>query len=123
MTLPRYPALYQIYTRVRLNEIGAKLGRAATLDDFPDAELDQIAQRGFDYVWLLGVWQTGPAGRQVSLSNPEWLQEFRETLPDFQPSDVCGSCFAVRDYHVHEAFGGDEALARIRKRLAARNLR
>jgi Alpha amylase, catalytic domain len=123
MSLPRYPSLYQINTTVRLNEIGLQLGRAATLDDFPDSEIDQLAQRGFDFVWLLGVWQTGPVGRRVSLSNPEWLHEFRETLPDFRESDVSGSCFAIRDYHVHEAFGGDEALARIRTRLASRGIR
>ncbi|MGB6193198.1 MAG: alpha-amylase family glycosyl hydrolase [Terracidiphilus sp.] len=123
MSLPLHPSLYQINTTVHLNEIGAQLSRAATLDDIPDAELNQIAQSGFDFVWLLGVWQTGPAGRRVSLSNADWLREFRATLPDFQPSDVCGSCFAIRDYHVNQAFGGDEALARIRDRLAARGIR
>ena len=60
--------------------------------------------------------------RGVSLSNPEWDAEFRRTLPDFSESDVCGSCFAVRDYRVHADFGGDEALARLRERLRARGL-
>jgi hypothetical protein len=36
---------------------------------------------------------------------------------------VCGSCFAVRDYSVHQDFGGDEALARLRHRLRQRGLR
>jgi glycosidase len=44
-------------------------------------------------------------------------------LPDFQPSDVCGSCFAIRDYRVHQDFGGDPALARLRERMRARGLR
>jgi hypothetical protein len=123
MTLPRYPSLYQINTRVRLGEISTELGRSATLDDFPEVEIERLAKTGFDFIWLLGVWKTGPAGRRVSLSNPEWLHEFRETLPDFQEADVCGSSFAVRDYHVHEDFGGDAALDRFRKRLSARNLR
>ena len=123
MSLPRYPSLYQINTRVRLGEIGSGLRRSATLDDFPDSEIDELAETGFDFVWLLGIWKTGPVGRRISLSNPEWLREFRETLPDFRESDVCGSPFAVRDYHVHEDFGGDEALERFRRRLSARNLR
>ena len=38
-------------------------------------------------------------------------------------SDVSGSCFAVRDYHVHTDFGGDAALARLRERLRQRGLR
>jgi glycosidase len=123
MSFPRYPSLFQINTRVRLAEIASESGRPATLDDLPDSELDQLAKTGFDIVWMLGVWQTGPAARSVSLSNPEWLREYRQTLPDFQERDVSGSCFAIRDYHVHKDFGGDEALQRLRRRLRDRGIR
>ena len=59
MAAPRYPSLYQINTRIWLQELGKSLGRSATLEDVPDAALDAIAADGFDWVWLLGVWQTG----------------------------------------------------------------
>ncbi len=39
---------------------------------------------GFDWVWLLSVWQTGPAGQRISRANPEWRHEFAETLPDLR---------------------------------------
>jgi len=123
MSAPRYPSLFQINTRVRLSELGAALGRPATLDDVTDAELDRLARNGFDLVWFLGVWQTGEAARRVSASNPEWLAEYHRILPDFRGADVAGSCFAVRDYHVHRDFGGDEALERLRTRLRSRGLR
>ena len=123
MSTPRYPALFQINTRVRLSELSAELGRKATLDDIPDVELDRLAADGFDLVWFLGVWQTGESARLVSRSKPEWLAEYHRILPDFREEDVCGSCFAVRDYRVHEDFGGDEALARLRLRLRRRGLR
>jgi hypothetical protein len=118
MAAPLYPSLYQIHTRVWLHELGA-----ATLDDVPDAALDELAELGLDWVWLLGVWQTGPAGRQVSLTHPEWLAEYRALLPDLREEDICGSPFAVREYAVHTDFGGDEALGRLRQRLRARGLR
>lgn len=117
------PLLYQVNTRVLLHELGTGLGRAATLDDVPDPFLDQVAARGFDWVWMLGVWQTGAAGREVSATEPGWLAGYREVLPDFTPEDVVGSPFAVVDYAVHVDLGGDEALARLRIRLAARGLR
>jgi hypothetical protein len=123
MASPRYPSLYQLNTRVRLAEISASLGRPATLDDVTDAELDGLASDGFDLLWLLGVWQTGEAARAVSRSNPAWLDEYARVLPGFREEDVTGSCFAVRDYHVHRDFGGDAALARLRDRLRARGLR
>lgn len=123
MSTPRYPSLFQVNTRIRLAELSAALGRPATLDDVTDTELDQLARDGFDLVWFLGVWQTGEAGRRVSATNPEWLAEYRQVLPDFRESDVSGSCFAVRDYRVHADFGGDAALARLRARLRERGLR
>ena len=58
----RHPLLYQINTRVLLGELGRTLGRRAALDDLPDDFLDGVAARGFEWVWPLGVWQTGPAG-------------------------------------------------------------
>ena len=60
---PRYPALYQINTRPWLTARSRAIGRPATLDDVADEELDRIAERGFDWVWLLSVWRTGMAGR------------------------------------------------------------
>jgi len=123
MAIARHPALLQINTRASLHERSLALGRAATLDDFADAWMDEIAGDGFDWIWLLGVWQTGEAGRHVSLNQPEWQDEYRELLPDFTADDVCGSPFAIREYVVNRDFGGPSALARFRKRLAERGLR
>ncbi len=120
---PAYPSLYQINTRVWLTELARALGRAATLDDVPDAALDRMVAMGFDWIWLLSVWQTGPAGQAVSRSNPEWRAEFAATLPDLADEDIAGSGFAITGYTVHEALGGDAALAHLRRRLAARGLR
>jgi hypothetical protein len=121
--LPLYPSLFQLNTRVRLRALEAGLGRPATLDDIPDAELDHIAAQGFDWVYALGVWSTGEAGRQVSRTNPDWRREFQALLPDLEERDICGSSFAVTTYAAHPAMGGNPALARLRQRLQARGLR
>jgi hypothetical protein len=123
MSTCRYPLLYQINTRVWLTELSRTLGRQATLDDVPDAALDSLAEMGFDWVWLLSVWQTGLAGQRVSRSNPEWLEEFQDTLPDLRDDDIAGSGFAITGYTVHENLGGDAALARLRERLRKRKLK
>ena len=123
MTNPLYPSLYQINTRVWLEELSQPLDRPARLDDIPDVELDRIAEMGFDWLWLLSVWQTGPGAQQVSRSNAEWRREFQETLPDLREEDIAGSGFAITGYTVHENLGGDAALARLRARLRTRGLR
>jgi glycosidase len=119
----RYPSLFQLNTRVRLTALSREINRRATLDDLPDAELDGLAERGVDWVWLLSVWQTGLVGRGVSRSHPEWREEFKRTLPDLTEEDIAGSGFAITGYTVHRDLGGDEALARLRDRLSARGLR
>jgi len=64
--LRRFPSLYQINTRAHLYEAGEAVGRPATFDDFSEAELDRIATEGFDWVWLLGVWQTAGVASRIS---------------------------------------------------------
>jgi hypothetical protein len=123
MTSARYSSLYQINNRIWHTELSQKLGRAATLDDIPDADLDHLAEMGFDWVWFLSVWQTGQAGRRVSRGNPEWRKEFQETLPDLREEDIPGSGFAITGSTVHRNLGGDAALTRRRERLRNRRLR
>jgi hypothetical protein len=118
-----YPLLYQINTRVWLTDLARTLGRQATLDDIPDTELDHLAQLGFDWVWFLSVWQTGPAARQVSRSNAGWRKEFEDTLPDLREEDIAGSGFAIQNYTVSSDLGGAAALARLRQRLKKRGLK
>jgi len=120
---PRYPSLFQINTRVWLTDLARDLGRTATLDDIPDEQLDRLARTGFDWIWLLSVWQTGAAGQRVSRENPEWRAEFKETLHDLREDDIAGSGFAITGYTVHQSLGGEAALARIRERLRQRGLR
>jgi glycosidase len=122
MTSPRYPLLYQVNTRVWLNE-RARAGAPATLDAFDDRFLDQLAAVGFDWFWPLGVWQTGPAARAVSRQNAGWRQEYQVLLPDLQEADITGSPFAIQAYATHADFGGDAALARLRARLRRRDMR
>ena len=123
MTGARYPMLFQINTRVWVTELARTLGRPATLEDIPDAELDRLAGMGWDWVWLLSVWQTGLVGRQVSRVQPEWRREFEATLPDLAEEDIVGSGFAITGYTVSPALGGEAALARLRERLRTRGLR
>ena len=122
-TLPKYPSLYQINTRVWLTELAQNVGRKATLDDIQDSELDRLAEMGFDWIWLLSVWKTGELGRKVSRENPDWRRDFEKTLPDLHEEDIAGSGFAIAAYTVHPELGGDTALQRLRTRLEQRGLK
>jgi hypothetical protein len=119
----RYPSLYEINTRAWLYRPSQEASKPVTLADVDDATLDDLAHRGFNWIWLLSVWQTGAASRAVSRSIPTWQAEFRAALPDLTDEDICGSGFAISAYEVDEALGGRAALAAFRTRLADRGLR
>jgi hypothetical protein len=123
MAVSHNPALYQINTRVWLRRLSQQLSRPATLDDIPDAALDEWVRLGFDWIYFLGVWQTGSIAPQVSRKNPEWVEEYHRLLSDLTDEDVCGSCFAVTGYTVHPAMGGNAAMERLRDRLHQKGLK
>ena len=49
-TMPRYPSLFQINTRVWLQRLSHEAGKPITLADIDDATLDDFAEKGFDWI-------------------------------------------------------------------------
>jgi hypothetical protein len=116
----RFPVLYEVNAFVWTTELGAaRGGPPLMLAEIPDAALDALAERGFDGVWLMGVWRRSAAGRTLALALRD---EYRGALPDLRDDDVAGSAYAIAAYEVDPALGGDEALRALRARLAARGL-
>ncbi|WP_332450783.1 alpha-amylase family glycosyl hydrolase [Methanoculleus sp.] len=123
MNTPRNPALYEVNTRVLLRQIARETGRRhATLDGIPDSWVAEMAGCGFSWIYLMGVWKTGEAGRRVSRSNEEWLRGYRDVLPDLHEEDICGSPFAVAGYSLNPDLGEPEALVRFCDRLHGEGL-
>jgi hypothetical protein len=106
------PFLYEINAWPWLEGIGRTEGRAIDLASVPDRYWDEIADLGFDGVWLMGVWQRSPAGIAIALANEGLRASFSEALPDWQNGDVVGSPYCVRAYIVDDHFGGPKGLAR-----------
>ncbi len=120
---PSYPTLYEINTWVWLAELSRQAGRPINLGSVPAEAWDAIAARGFDAVWLMGVWERSPAGTAIANRNPGLLSDFRRALPDFRVEDNVGSPYCIRRYTVDHHLGGPAALAAARRELAQRNLK
>ena len=121
--MPRYPTLFQINTRVWLDQLSRAAGKRVTLADIEDATIAGFAERGFDWVWLLSVWQTGAAGRAVARADPQLRATFQAALPDLAEDDICGSGFAIAAYTVSEQLGGEAGLAHFRAGLARHGIK
>ncbi|MBD3410494.1 MAG: glycosidase [Ignavibacteriales bacterium] len=116
------PLVYEINTRVWVRRFDAP-DKRATLDDVPDTEWERLAALGFNYVWLMGVWETVEKTIEKYALTPELEAEYRRALKDYDRRDVVGSPFAVADYDAREDLGGDAALARLRERMRGYGLK
>ncbi len=68
---------------------------------------------GFSHIWLMGVWRTGPRGRQHSLQ----LSELRAGPLPCLEEDIAGSPYAIAAYEISPSLGGLSALEKFRTRL------
>jgi Alpha amylase, catalytic domain len=117
-----HPFIYEINTWPWLEAISQDQEAAVDLGSVPDRYWDEIADLGFDGVWLMGVWQRSPAGVAIALSNDGLRASFGAALPDWRAEDVVGSPYCIRDYVVDDHLGGASGLASARDALAARGM-
>ena len=116
-------SIYEINTWVWLAGLGEMLGHPVDLSSVPASEWDAIAAKGFDVVWLMGVWERSPAGKAIADRSANLLTEFRRCLPNVRAEDNVGSAYCIRRYVADPHLGGPEGLAIARRQLAQRGLR
>jgi glycosidase len=79
------------------------------LDDIPGDALDELARRGINALWIIGIWQRSTASAKI------------KALAG-QPSALA-SAYAVDDYRVADDLGGEAAFATLKARASARGIR
>ncbi|MDT7042391.1 alpha-amylase family glycosyl hydrolase [Candidatus Nitronereus thalassa] len=104
-SLRTHPHLYEIPTWVWLGELSRKYGRLIRLGNVPDQEWDTLAAKGFDCIWLMGMWQRSQASRSIATADAELRKDYDRTLPDWKPTDVVGSPYAIHAYRPDSSFG------------------
>jgi len=112
-----FPLLYEINTRCWLRELSEEAGSPVTLGDVTLKQFKQWRAYGFTHIWLMGAWSTGPLARAQALGHSSLRQSYSEALPDWAEEDVAGSPYAIADYQISKALGGDEGLEKFRARL------
>jgi glycosidase len=97
-------------TLVWLYQLSKKYEKEITrLDQIPDEELDELADRGFTGLWLIGLWERSNASRTIKqwMGNPE----------------AAASAYSLYDYDIAAELGGWGALAGLRERCFRRGIR
>ncbi|MEI8094773.1 MAG: alpha-amylase family glycosyl hydrolase [Spirochaetales bacterium] len=97
-------------TLVWLDQLTKKYERPIlTLREIPDAELDDMAARGFNSLWLIGLWERSKASKTIKVmcGNPE----------------AEASAYSLFDYDIATELGGWNDMNDLRDRCARRGIR
>ena len=97
-------------TYVWLDQLSRQFSRNIyRLDHIPDEELDVLARRGFNALWLIGLWERSRASQQIKqmCGNP----------------DAVASAYSLMDYNIAEDLGGLDAYNNLKDRAAKRGIR
>lgn len=80
-----------------------------TLDQIPEQELDNLRDRGFTALWLIGLWERSEASKRIKIQcgNP----------------DAEASAYSLKDYEIASSIGGWKALEVLREKCEARGIR
>lgn len=122
-TLRVHPHLYEIPAWAWLDELSRRHGRVIHLGNVPDHEWDAILNKGFDFVWLMGVWKRSPASRMIAQTDARLRQAYDRALPGWGKEDIVGSPYAVHAYEPDPRVGTWDDLKQVRTRLHARGIR
>jgi glycosidase len=118
-----HPHLYEINTWAWLYEMSHRLRKNITLRDVPDSEWDALAELGFDFIWLMGIWERSPESRREFRGDSASFVDFRRALPGCTMDDVVGSPYAIHRYEPDARLADWSALNAAREKLHARGMR
>jgi glycosidase len=79
------------------------------LDQVPNEELDMFARRGFNAIWIIGIWQRSRASQRIKQLSGN---------PDAGPS-----AYSLHDYVIADDLGGESAYMNLRDRAGARGIK
>ncbi len=97
-------------TYVWLDQLSKRYKRHVhRLDQIPDEELASLAHRGFNALWLIGVWERSKASQTIKrlCGNAE----------------AVASAYSLYDYSIATDLGGEEAYRNLRDRSQAHGIR
>jgi glycosidase len=97
-------------TYVWLAQLSRKYSRVINrLDQIPDEDLDDLARRGLNSLWLIGIWERSRASQTIK--------------------QLCGnqeavaSAYSLYDYRIADDIGGEAAYITLRDRCYHRGIR
>lgn len=92
--------IYEINTRVWLKRFDEG-EQKATIKDVPKEYWYDLYLKGFNYIWLMGIWKTNESVIKDYCFEPGLISDYTKALKDWNDKDVIGSPYAIDCYEVN----------------------
>jgi len=116
------PSIYEINTRVWLKRFGQGKQKL-TLADVPNSYWDDFSKKGFDYIWLMGVWKLCDSVIEKYCFEEGLVKSYKRALKDWEHKDVVGSPFAIAEYKINPLLGLKRSLLELKSQLNKKGMK
>jgi len=116
------PFLYEVNTRVWLKRFNQE-NKKAKLEDIPNEYWDNLLDKKFDFVWLMGIWTICESTIEKYCFEPGLVKSYDRALKGWKKEDVIGSPFAVDVYKINPDIGDLNSLLELKSFLNNKGLK
>jgi len=109
-------SLYEINTRVWLKRFDTKSKKAA-IKDVPKEYWYDLYSKGFNLIWLMGIWQTNSTVVKEYCFEPGLISDYYKALKDWKDEDVIGSPYSIDVYDINPHIGTKEDIVALKNYL------
>jgi len=114
--------LLEVNTRVWIRKFDAP-DKRADLSDIPDSFLENLQEKGFNFLWLMGIWKIPKSVIKKYCFTSDLIGGYRNALTDWKTEDVIGSPFSIDVYEVNPDLGDENSLLDLKSRLNKRGIK
>lgn len=94
-----------------------RFGSGLTISQVPKHVFRELADKGINIIWLMGVWKTSPSTIEKYCFEPELISAYNRCLKDWSKSDVIGSPYSIDRYEINPSIGSWNELIELKKYL------
>ena len=120
--LPKNPTLLQVSARPWLYLLSQRKGTTIkSFKQIPDDVFAEMQSRGFDFLWVMGVWSIGQEGITHDRTKESLVSGYKSILPDYTSDDAIGCPYSITEYVCNPELcpGGDADLTWLRSKLSS----
>lgn len=97
-----HPKILEINVRLLLTRYSTK-DRKATLKDIPNSYWENIAEKGIQYIWLMGIWETCDSVIEKCCFEEGLVNSYSRALKDWTKEDIIGSPYSINNYELNKS--------------------